>query len=331
MPTLAPAALVLALAAITGAQSPPDNVAAQLAAARTEVDQGKPRDAIASLSALDRSDPRVAELLGVAYYHADDYAQAIEALAPVVSKLPGDSIERREAEQVLGLSYYLAGRLPEALPLLEQTSRWATDNIQLAQVLGMAYIQTRQPDKAREALARAFGVDPASAGAHVLAAQMMIRVEFFEMADAELREALSLDPRLPRVNFLLGENAIYRNRIEEGVAYLEKELALNPADAMSLYRIGEAWSRRAAWDKAIPPLQRSIWINPFFSGPYIVLGRAYLATGKPDASEGMLRHAVELDPNNKAAHYLLGQVLQRLGKADQAKEQFEIASKLSDK
>jgi tetratricopeptide (TPR) repeat protein len=332
MATLAPAALVLTLAAIPGAQSPPpDNLAAQLATARTHVDQGKPRDAIASLSVLDQSDPRVAELLGVAYYHADDYAHAIEALAPIVSQLPGDSIERREAEQVLGLSYYLAGRLPEALPLLEQTSRWATDNIQLAQVLGMAYIQTRQPDKSREALARAFGVDPASAGAHLLAAQMMIRVEFFEMADTELREALTLDPRLPRANFLLGENAVYRNRIEEGVAYLEKELALNPGDAMSLYRIGEAWTRRAAWDKAIPPLQRSIWINPFFSGPYIVLGRAYLATGKPDASEGMLRHAVELDPNNKAAHYLLGQVLQRLGKSEQAKEQFEIASKLSDK
>jgi len=330
MGSLAPAALVLTLA-LPGAQPPHDNLAAQLATARTQVDQGKPRDAITLLSALDRSDPRVAELLGVAYYHADDYPHAIEALAPIVSKLPADSIERREAEQVLGLSYYLAGRLPEALPLLEQTSRWATDNIQLAQVLGMAYIQTRQPDKAREALARAFGVDPASAGAHLLAAQMMIRVEFFEMADAELREAITLDPRLPRVNFLLGENAIYRNRIEEGVACLEKELALKPGDAMSLYRIGEAWSRRAAWDKAIPPLQRSIWINPFFSGPYIVLGRAYVATGKPDAAEGMLRHAVELDPNNKAAHYLLGQVFQRLGKVEEAKEQFEIASRLSER
>jgi tetratricopeptide (TPR) repeat protein len=331
MRALPTAVFVLSLTTITAAQSPPDSLTSQLAAARQLVDQGKPREAVGALSALDRSDPRVAELLGVAYYHADDYAQAIEVLAPVVSKLPGDSIEQREAEQVLGLSYYLAGRLPEALPLLERTSRWATDNLQLAQVLGMAYIQTRQPDRAREALARAFGVDPASAGAHLLAAQMMIRVEFFEMADAELGRALAMDPRLPRVNFLLGENAIYRNRIEDGVAYLEKELALNPGDAMSLYRIGEAWSRRAAWDKAIPPLQRSIWINPFFSGPYIVLGRAYLATAKPDAAEGMLQHAVELDPNNKAAHYLLGQVLQRLGKAEQAKEQFEIASKLSEK
>ena len=98
------------------------------------------------------------------------------------------------------------------MPLLEQTSRWATDNIQLAQVLGMAYIQTRQPDKAREALARAFGVDPASAGAHLLAAQMMVRIEFFEMAEPSCSEALALDPRLPHANFLLGQTALFRNR-----------------------------------------------------------------------------------------------------------------------
>jgi len=220
------AVLVLSLANTAGAQAPPDALATQLAAARALVDQGKPHEAVTALSALDRSDPRVAELLGVAYYHADDYARAIDALSPIISKLPGDSIERREAGQVLGLSYYLAGRLPEALPLLEETSRWATDNIQLAQVLGMAYIQIRQPDRAREALARAFGLDPVSPGARLLAAQMMIRVEFFEMADAELRQALAMDPRLPRVNFLLAENAIVSRR---GWPISRKSLHSTPA------------------------------------------------------------------------------------------------------
>ena len=116
----------------------------------------------------------------------------------------------------------------------------------------MAYIQTRQPDKAREALARAFGVDPASAGAHLLAAQMMIRVEFFEMADAELREALALDPAAASRELpARGEcdlTAIASRRewpISEGAG-------AQPGRRDGLYRIGEAWSRQAAWDKAIP-------------------------------------------------------------------------------
>lgn len=178
-----------------------------VATARALVDQGRARDAVTALLPVDRSDPRVAALLGVAYYHADDPVRAIDTLAPLISDLLPDSELRREAVQVLGLSYYIAGRLADALPPLEETSRWATTNIELAQVLGMAYIQTRQPEKAREALARAFGVDPHAPAARVLAAQMMIRVEFFEMAEAELHGALAANPRLPRANFLLATNA----------------------------------------------------------------------------------------------------------------------------
>jgi tetratricopeptide (TPR) repeat protein len=232
--------------------------------------------------------------------------------------------------QVLGLSYYLAGRIPESIPLLEETRVWAVDNIELAQVLGAAYIQTRQPDKAVSPLAQAFGAEPGSAGAHLLAAQMMVRFEFNDMADEQLRRALALDPRLPVANLLLGQNAVFRNRLDEGIEYFRKELAMNPGNATALYRLGEAYARQSDWDKAIPALQRSLWINPYFSGPYIVLGRAYLVKAQLATAEGMLRRAVEYDPNNKSARYLYGQVLQRLGREEEAKEQLDTAARLQD-
>ena len=94
-------------------------------------------------------------LTGVAHYHADDYVRAIEALAPMAERFPEQSLERREVNQVLGLSLYLAGRIPDSLPFLERTRVWAADNAELNQILGMAYVQTRQPAKAREVLARA--------------------------------------------------------------------------------------------------------------------------------------------------------------------------------
>jgi tetratricopeptide (TPR) repeat protein len=317
------------------AQAPVPEVAAagldaQLAAARALVDSGKPLDALEQLETLPQGDSRVRTLEGLAAYHADQYVRAIERLAPLVPTLPAGSAARREPVQVLGLSYYLAGRIPEALPLLEETAAWASDNMEFSEVLGMAYIQSRQPEKARGALARAFGVDPASAAARVLAAQMMVRIEFIDLADAELTAALAQDPRLPRANFLLGQNAIFRNEVDRAIEFFEKELAVNPADSMTLYRLGEAWARKSAWDRAMPALQRSLWINPYFSGPYIVLGRGYLAKGELAAAEGMLRQAVQYDPNNKSARYLFGQALQRLGREREAREQFDISSKLGD-
>ena len=129
------------------------------AEARALINQGKPRAAIEKLDAARRLRGRadVAQLLGVAYYHADDHARAIEQLAPIVDTLAGGSIERREAVQVLGLSYFLAGRFADAIPWLEATRAWAaTTRARLHP--RPAYVQTHQPDRARATFARTFGV-----------------------------------------------------------------------------------------------------------------------------------------------------------------------------
>lgn len=302
--------------------------AAVLAEARALLNRGQPAAAIQKLQPLGRQDPRVVHLLGVAYYHTDDHLRAIELLTPVADQLPEGSLERREAEQVLGLSLYLAGRLKESILYLEKTRTWASDSIELLNALGNAYVQTRQPEKAREAFARLFGVAPDSAAAHLLAAQMMMRLEFEEMARVELEAAIAKDPRIPQARYLLAQSAVFRARFEEARQLLEKELEVNPGNAMALYRLGEALSRQNKWDEAIAALQKSIWLQPHFSGPYIVLGRAYMKKGQPATAEGMLRRAIQYDPNNKAAHYLLGQLLQQTGREDEARREFEIAERL---
>jgi len=319
---------LLLAAALQVAAAGADARAAALAEARRLVNAGKPDAAIEALRALPITDAHAALLRGVAHYHANHPLQAIETLAPVVPKLAEGSLEKREAVQVMGLASYLAGRIADAIPYLEQTRQWAEGNTELSYVLGMAYVQTRQADKARETWARSFGVAPDSAAAHLFAAQMMVRAELDELADAELKRALALDPRLPRANFLLGQTALFRGRLDEAVALFKRELETNPGDAMAFYRLGDTYTRQLKWDDALVALQKSVWINPYFSGPYILLGRTYMKKGDPAAAEGMLRQAIAYDPNNKAAHYLLGQLLQQAGRAEEAKRELETAEKL---
>jgi tetratricopeptide (TPR) repeat protein len=328
---LFPALLICCTILLTDlrAQTQPEKILSTLMEVREKLNQGEVATAQEKIKSLMPSDdPRVLQLLGVALYSAGDLVNAIQTLTPVLDKLPEDSALRREAVQILGRSHFVLGHLPESVLYLEQAVAAQPDNAELTYALGMATIQTRQPEKARKAFARMFRVSPESAAAHLLTAQMMIRVEFEEFAEAELKKALEKEPRLPQANYLLGQMAIYKGRLDDGIALMEKELVTNPGNANAYYKLGDAYTRQLRWDDAITPLQKSIWINPWFSGPYILLGKCYLKKKQLPNAEGMLRRAIQYDPNNKSAHYLLGQVYQQMGKAEDAKREFSISEKL---
>jgi tetratricopeptide (TPR) repeat protein len=292
----------------TTAVPAPDTAA--LSEARALINDDKPAAAIKRLEPLDapgRAD--VGLLMGVAYYHLNDHARAIERLSPIADTLPAGSTDQREAVQVLGLSLFLVGRYADAVPRLEATRVWASS-------------------KARAAFARTFGLDEQSAAASLLAAQMMIRLQFEAFAEAELRRAIEMDPKLPQAHALLGQMALFRGRFDEAVTETERDLAINPTNAMAYYQLGDARIRQGRQDDGIAALQKSLWINPYYSAPYIVLGKAYLQKGNLPTAEGMLTRAIEYDPNNRSAHYLLGQVYQRAGRASDAAKEFAIAERL---
>jgi tetratricopeptide (TPR) repeat protein len=323
--------LAVALLAPIGGQAP--LVPVPLSEARRLINGGEPRKAIDVLQPLTAtadpaSRPQIDLLLGVAYYHADEPATAIELLARAADRFPADSIERREADQILGLAAIVTGRFAEAVPRLEATRRWAPDNMELAYALTQAYIQTQQPDAARAVAASLYRVPPDSAAAHLIAAQLMVRFEMEPQAESQLTRAIEKDPRLPGANLLLGQIALFRGRLADAIALTERELTINPANALALSQLGDAYVRQSKWDDAVAALQKSIWLNPYYSAPYILLGRAYAKKDQPAAAESMLRRAIQFDPNNRTAHYLLAQLLQQTGRTDEAAREFEIAERL---
>jgi len=321
------AAVLVVMATAVG--NPPQ-AAPALAEARRLINAGEPRKAIEQLQSLDDASVQLQRglLLGVAHYQAGDAARAVEILAPIVDRFEPASIERREAEQVLGLAAVVAGKYAEAVPRLEATRRWAPDNMELGYALVQAYIQTRQADRARTVLAEIYRVTADSAAAHLLTAQIMTRLEMDAQAEEELAKALQKDPRLPSANLLLGQIALFRGRIAEAITLTGRELAISPASAVAFSQLGDALVRQAQWDDAITALQKSIWLNPYYSAPYILLGRAYVKKEQPAVAEGMLRRAIEFDPNNRVAHYLLAQLLQQTGREEEAKREFAIAERL---
>jgi tetratricopeptide (TPR) repeat protein len=295
------------------------------------LEESKPDEAIRILRSADNaisSESQISYLLGVAYHLKRDYVHAVEQLSAAVKRIPQNDARYRNAIQILGLSHYILGHPTDAIPYLEETSRFLPDSTEIAYALGSCYIQTRNRDKSREVFGRMFKVSSSSAAAYLINAQMMMRQQFEVLAEQELQKAVALDPKLPQVNFLLAEIAIYHAQIDRGIALLQREIEINPTFAMAFYWLGEAYTRKLSWDEAVGPLQKSIWLNPYFSGPFIVLGKVYLKKGDLQNAEAMLKRATQMDPNNFSAHHLLAQVLQRANRTEEARREFDTAEKL---
>ena len=292
--------------------------------------QGKLDQAIALLNELAKAVPKIRGVearLGKAYYAKPDYPSAAAHLEAALREEPNDL----ESTQLLGLSYYLTGQLPKALPLLEKVqSSIDHPDVTGSYILGVTYLQSRQYDKARAAFAKMFSVAADSPNAHLVLGQMMLRQEFDEQAMPELKRALELDPRLPMAHFLLGEIYLFRSNNQAALEEFRKELEFNPILWLVYWRLGDAYTRLEKWREAEQALKQAIWLNQNFTGPFILMGKVQMKKGSPDLAAGFLERALKMDPNNYLAHYLLGQAYQQLGRAEDAKREFEATRLLRE-
>jgi tetratricopeptide (TPR) repeat protein len=265
---------------------------------------------------------------GMALFKKRDFASAAAAFEQAIKEESPDTPRFGNISFLLSQCYFLSGHHADAIPWLRKTIASGVQSTEALYMLGNASIQTHEPDQARAAFARMFGVPENSAAAHLITAQMMIRQEFEEFGAKELKRAVELDPRIPEAHYLLGILATFRAEIDHAIEELKAEIALNPNYAMAYYKLGDAYSRREQWDEAVPLLQKSIWLNPTSSGPYILLGKAYLKQNELTNAEGMLRRAIQMDSNNYSAHYLLGQTLMKSGRSDEARKMLERSQQL---
>jgi tetratricopeptide (TPR) repeat protein len=240
---------------------------AQFADARKLMQQGHYDEGLARLQEIEAKQPDLKGLaheLGIAFYKKADYLKAVEFLKKAQQEDPKDA----EAVQLTGLSYYLAGRPADAIPLLERVQGWyPSANVDASYVLGICYIQTKNYPGARTAFAKMYGVPPDSAASYLFTARMLLRQDFEPPAEEYAREAAKIDPKLPLVHYLLGELYLFQSKIPEAITEFQTELEINPGYAGVYYKLADADSRIEKYEDAEKLLQRSIWLDPTSSGP----------------------------------------------------------------
>src|SRR5258708_25550947 len=97
--------------------------------------QGKNDEALALLESIAAAEPGrrgVLRQIGIANYRRGDFLKAAASFKKALDEDPGDN----EAVQLMGLSYYLAGRPADAIVPLEKVQTWFTSaNVHAASIL----------------------------------------------------------------------------------------------------------------------------------------------------------------------------------------------------
>jgi len=293
--------------------------------------QGKYDEALSQLQglAVKWSDLKgLSHELGIACYKKGDHLRAVEYFKKALEENASDS----EAIQLMGLSYYLAGKPSEAIPLIEKVQTWyASANVDAAYILGICYIQTKDYPQARKAFAKMFDVPPDSAASYLFTARMLLRHGFEPVAEEDVKKAIALDPKLPLAHYLLGELYLFQSKIPESIAEFQKELEINPGYAGVYYKLADAYSRIQKFEEAERLLQRSIWLDATSTGPYILLGKVLAKKGETELAVRALQRALAMDPNNPIPHHLLGQAYREMGRTADAERELKLAEQLQER
>jgi len=167
--------------------------------------------------------PRPHLNLAIAYLNHDQTALAIEEARRGVELKPDYA-----AFRVLGSAYLDAGRIEEAIPVLEKALELNSNGLQARLLLGRAYARQGRYDLAlaryQELLQRA----STNAGLHVESGAVFQRAGRKQEAIALYRKALELNPRWAEPVLTLATLLEAEGRIPEAIGLLEDYLRLNP-------------------------------------------------------------------------------------------------------
>jgi Tfp pilus assembly protein PilF len=191
------------------------------------------------------------------------------------------------------------------------------------------YLLKRAPDKAIPQLNEVLALEPENIGARVILGDAYL--EKNDLQKAEENYLAALDNKLDNAGALFGLAQISRSKGEmrEEAIYLNRVGTL-VADSKSpdfLYKFALEAMRVGMFDEAKSALERALVLKPKEPSYMLALGIAWLRKGDLFEGEKLFRHLLELQPNNVQAQLHLGYVLLNQKKYAEARTWLEKSAR----
>jgi tetratricopeptide (TPR) repeat protein len=300
-------------------------------------DVAEARKALASASRFIPQEARAALALASAQLELGEAAQAAATLNDHGNKDATDVGTVRLHVRALAM----AGQEDHAVQRLDQAVGAASGDPEVAFVLATDYLWLRRVEAADRLLAQVVAYRPV-AETHVLVGRAYRDMGEYDRARQQLQQALTKDPGVRRAHYYLGTLALTDpaagvDRVETAIVEFREELRIENDDPLVLDQLGVALLEAGRPEEAVSTLERAARLEPratYFDH----LGRAQLAVGRPAAAVESLRRALDLAGEYGEAyselevvHYRLGTALRTLGSVheQEASRHFAEARRLA--
>jgi tetratricopeptide (TPR) repeat protein len=235
-------------------------------------------------------------------------------------------LEKANDENALGIALLEAGRLPEAVAVLQKALAKSPDDPDLLYYYGRASgllskdafdtLESRFPDSAR---------------AHQMMAEDYAALREVPSAEREFSEALRLRPQTAGLHLDLGYLYARAQQWDKAEEQFRLETELQPGNAEAMYRLGEAQMQLGKFRDARVALARSDQLKHDMPETLYMLGKAASLDGDDALAQKSWLHLLSLEKDTSLAgqaHFGLAGIYRKQGKTADAEREMELFRKL---
>jgi tetratricopeptide (TPR) repeat protein len=279
--------------------------------------------------ALNPAMPRLRFNLGLAYFKAGEYKDALLQFNPLFKREPPASDESQRLAILIGMSHYGLGEFAAAAPYLKQAADRDPQNLPLLLSLAHSCLLSAQYPCVLDEFHHIIALNPESAEAHVLAGEALDEMKDPVSAIRELRAAVAANPKEPNVHFGLGYLLWTQGQTQEAAQQFQAELDNVPEHSQAMLYLADSDIQMNRLEDARPLLEKVVKESPANAMAHLDLGIVYTEADRQQDALRELKQAAALKPTDVSAHYRLGRLYRMMGDTAEAKAEFDKAKTLN--
>src|SRR3954447_18603423 len=199
----------------------------------------------------------LAKNLGLAAFRTENYPEAVRGLSKALQQDPNNAPVRA----MLGMAYFGADKYSDAIQTFSPLGVAGMQDASVGYGWASSLVHAGDLKKATEVLIQ-YEKSNQSKEALMSTGQLWIDVNDYQRAVDDFHRALQSDASLPKAHYFAGQAYIRWGRWPEATTEFQEELKLNPSDTEAKYNLGFVYLEQSKTDDAVALFQQVLSANP---------------------------------------------------------------------